>query len=152
MCLSPTPTSQGLADEEFDLTDEDIGESGAEDEGEEDEEPILRRNGSAAHSNSQANGATPYGYRDVFGKEFESRRQKMIDLKVSGSQWNRRPCSTCLSESLGGQQVNRAAVRLCCCEAMGHRMWAFFKLMLLQNERLYMFHEALLSGRCCLHD
>lgn len=74
---------QGLADEEYELSDEDEDGSELDDE---DEEPILV-NGSAGtkpNNTSVANGsaAPAYGYRDVFGKDSAKRRQQLIDLKV----------------------------------------------------------------------
>ncbi|KAG2454753.1 hypothetical protein HYH02_000588 [Chlamydomonas schloesseri] len=76
----------GLADEEYELDDEEdeLGELGEGEEGElegDDEQPILTRG--HKHTNGTANKAAlpSYGYRDLFGKEMEARRRQMIDVK-----------------------------------------------------------------------
>ncbi|GLC37409.1 hypothetical protein PLESTM_000580500 [Pleodorina starrii] len=64
----------GLADEEYELEDED-----EEEPLDEDEEPLLV-NRAHNHINGQAS-LPSYGYRDLFGKEMESRRRQIIDVK-----------------------------------------------------------------------
>jgi hypothetical protein len=57
--------------------------SDEDEESGEDEEPLLH-NGSAARAVvGHQNGTAPsYGYKDVYGKVFEKRRQQLISVKV----------------------------------------------------------------------
>ena len=82
---------QGLADEEVDVEDEDEDDgelAGVGEEEEEDEQPIFSRTASSGppppHQTALGNGKAAYGYKDVFGKEYERRRQQQIDTKASG--------------------------------------------------------------------
>lgn len=86
---TPFSKSQGLADEAVDIDDDDeeddelagIGEDDVEEE--DGEKPIFssQQQHRAQTSSSKATAAS-YSYRDVFGKDYDRRRQQQIDAKV----------------------------------------------------------------------
>ena len=93
--LLPSPIPQGLGDEAMDVEDDDDDDDELAGVGEEDEEgeaPIFSSSSGATHPPSQqqhhqsasssASGRAAYGYKDVFGKEYERRRQQQIEAKV----------------------------------------------------------------------
>ena len=91
--IPATDSTQGLADEEgIDVDDE--GEEDDELGDGEDEEPIFSNsNGGNGKQNGQAGATTTYSYKDVFGKEYEKRRQQWIAMKVCCATHSLGPCS-----------------------------------------------------------
>ena len=85
-----TPSScydvKGLGDEAIDIDDEDEDED--DDMGfpnEDDEQPIFSngtRKDKGSGSGTRSTRAASYGYRDVFGREYQRQRQQQIDSKV----------------------------------------------------------------------
>jgi len=78
----------GLADEAIDVEDEEEEDDellSGEEDGDDSEKPIFSNNGKPAakqNGHTSINSQLPvYGYKDVFGKEYERRRQQLINSK-----------------------------------------------------------------------
>eukprot|EP00201_Polytomella_parva_P000602 CAMPEP_0175077182 /NCGR_PEP_ID=MMETSP0052_2-20121109/23226_1 /TAXON_ID=51329 ORGANISM="Polytomella parva, Strain SAG 63-3" /NCGR_SAMPLE_ID=MMETSP0052_2 /ASSEMBLY_ACC=CAM_ASM_000194 /LENGTH=971 /DNA_ID=CAMNT_0016346575 /DNA_START=77 /DNA_END=2988 /DNA_ORIENTATION=+ len=65
----------GLADEEYNVTDED------DDMQDEDEEDNYMGNGNISSHGVENGAVAKYHYKDLFGKEFEKRRRQLIEVK-----------------------------------------------------------------------
>lgn len=118
------PCMQGLADEEYDVDDDDDYEDDFEGGDEDDEDGTGREQGRAlgngngikaqhgGHANGGHQPALPtYGYRDLFGKDFDKRRAQMIEVKVGGG--SRVVCSLC--RLVGATHVWGSRLRRCVC-------------------------------------
>jgi hypothetical protein len=81
---------QGLGDEAIDVDDDDEEEDDEDNSllpGDDDEQPIFPNGGMNKATGNGSRHAKPasYGYRDVFGREYQRQRQQQIEFKASNS-------------------------------------------------------------------